>query len=127
MSGDLQAKRKSKNRSKKKSQIQELAKVEHFEESLLGFGADSEDTPPPASTSGKSKSRKILIVTNLFNCSPDADIGDDHFIVADVNDVVVDVNHVGASVDVDVVIDVVMDAVIDLEYNNLFVPFLLLL
>ena len=59
MSGDLQAKRKSKNRSKKKSQLQELAKGEHFEESLLGFGADSEETPPPASSSGKSKARKI--------------------------------------------------------------------
>jgi hypothetical protein len=68
MSGDLQAKRKSKNRSKKKSQLQELAKGEHFEESLLGFGADSEDTPPPpASSSGKNKARtKEKIVTNLF-------------------------------------------------------------
>ena len=38
MSGDLQARRKSnKNRSKKKSQLQEMEKREYFEEALLGW------------------------------------------------------------------------------------------
>ena len=57
MSGDLQARRKSnKNRSKKKSQLQEMEKREYFEEALLGFGEDSEETPQPSSN--KNKARK---------------------------------------------------------------------
>jgi len=40
MSGDLQAKRKNKNRSKKKSQLHELERKEHFEESLNKFGTE---------------------------------------------------------------------------------------
>ena len=42
MSGDLQAKRKSKNRSKKKSQLHELERLERLEESQLNFSADGE-------------------------------------------------------------------------------------
>jgi hypothetical protein len=52
MSGDLQAKRKSKNRSKKKSQIVELERKEHLGEALQAFADDEEDTPP---ATGKNK------------------------------------------------------------------------
>lgn len=40
MSGDLQAKRKNKNRSKKKNQLHELERKEHFEESLNKFSTE---------------------------------------------------------------------------------------
>ena len=56
MSGDLQARRKiNKNRSKKKSQLQEMEKREYSEEALLGFGEDGEETPPPSSNKNKAR------------------------------------------------------------------------
>ena len=64
MSGDLQARRKiNKNRSKKKSQLQEMEKREYSEEALLGFGEDGEETPPPSSNKNKARttnSKKYL-------------------------------------------------------------------
>ena len=62
MSGDLQAKRKGKNRSKKK--IHDLEKREHFGEALQAFGDEGEDSPPSGGIN-KARCFKILFF-NLF-------------------------------------------------------------
>jgi hypothetical protein len=51
MSGDLQAKRKGKNRNKRKLQLHELEKKEHLEESQLGLQNDGDDRRPKAKVS----------------------------------------------------------------------------
>jgi len=70
MSGDLQAKRKSKNRSKKKSQLQELEKKEHFQEALLNFADEDDDVDErrrPQSNLQKNKVSLVLFILNNFN------------------------------------------------------------
>ena len=68
MSGDLQAKRKSKNRSKKKSQLHDLERKEHFGEALQAFGDEEEDTPP---SGGINKVRFVKVYfQRLIEFSP---------------------------------------------------------
>ena len=62
MSGDLQAKRKNKNRSKKKNQLHELERKEHFEESLNKFSTEDIGTKNKVSFSSRLRMRFYVAI-----------------------------------------------------------------